>query len=324
MTTRRILSLGALFAVAVPTAAFYGCSHKLPSAPAHAYVAPAVAPVSGMKVCWLEYGRGGGPGLWTTAGPTKMKKFDATTAGLLIRHPAGDVLVDTGNSSKFKEEVARYPFFRRLYLGQGAGKVKALTTPEEALKAAGADPAALKWVVISHAHLDHAGGLVDLKVAPIFLPQEEIDFVTKHANDRIIHVVPEHAKAMEGRMNAIPFAPVPYATFDESFDVFGDGSVVLVKLSGHTPGSVGTFVNLSAEKRLFHVGDTVFTREAIEKRVPKGLMMAPLDFDADDANLIVAKLSQLHALDPALSILPAHDRPAWTDFFGKPGCVEQE
>lgn len=322
MRPRRILAALLLIAIAVPVASFYGCSHRLPSAPEHARIAPAVAPVPGLRVCWLEFGRGDGPGVWTTAGPTKLKKFEATTAGLLIRHPAGDVLVDTGNSSRMKEEIARYPFFRRLYLGQGAGKVKVTATPAEAVKAAGADPAALKWVILSHAHLDHAGGLVDLAAAPVLLPQEEIDFVTKHANDRIIHVVPEHAKAMEGRMNAIPFVPTPYQTFDESHDLFGDGSVVLVKLSGHTPGSVGTFVNLSPEKRLFHVGDTVFTREAIEKQVPKGLMMAPLDFDSDRANTIVSKLSQLHALDPALSILPAHDRPAWTDFFGKPGCIE--
>src|SRR5207302_10697949 len=35
------------------------------------------------------------------------------------------------------------------------------------------------------------------------------------------------------------FEPAPYETFDESADLYKDGSVIVVPLRGHTPGSVG-------------------------------------------------------------------------------------
>ena len=125
-----------------------------------------------------------------------------------------------------------------------------------------------------------------------------------------------------GRVHALHFESKPYETFDESADIFGDGSVVVVKLPGHTPGNVGTFVNPSPTLRIFHVGDAVNANEAIERRLPKSFVMAAMDYDVSQANATVAKLSQLHELDPGLLIVPAHDRSAWKQAFGPdPGCV---
>lgn len=47
-------------------------------------------------------------------------------------------------------------------------------------------------------------------------------------------------------------------------------------------------------------------KEAIERRLPKSFIMAMTDNDPKQADATVAKLSQLHALDPDLMILPAH------------------
>lgn len=47
------------------------------------------------------------------------------------------------------------------------------------------------------------------------------------------------------------FPPLPRVP--RSFDLYGDGTVVLVPLPGHTPGSLSTFVNLPG-LRIFHVG----------------------------------------------------------------------
>ena len=62
--------------------------------------------------------------------------------------------------------------------------------------------------------------------------------------------------------------------------------------------------------------------ETIERRLPKSFVMAATDYDVSQANATVAKLSQLHELDPGLLIVPAHDRSAWKQAFGPaPGCV---
>jgi len=177
----------------------------------------------------------------------------------------------------------------------------------------------LRWFIPSHMHQDHMGGMVELTKVPVLLPAEELERI--RARDP--HVVPEHAKAVEGRMTAMAFEPMPYETFDESFDVFGDGVIVVTKIPGHTPGSIATFVNLSSTKRLVHVGDTVNLAESIERRLPKSTIMQLFtDMDRQGAGASVARLTQLHELAPELHFLPAHDRDAWEKFFGgAPGCV---
>lgn len=303
-----------------------GCgNHQLPAAAPAARVDPGFAHPPEMEVCWLEFGRVSGPGAFATAGKTDAKKFDGTMSGIFVRHPQGDVLIDAGNSSAIQTEIKALGFVDRQVLKRAAAGASVIAKPGDAIKKVGGDPASLKHVIVSHAHLDHLGGLVDLPGVSVLMAQDEIDFIKAEAKPGSRHAFPGHAKAIEGRVEAIPFTKTPYQTFSESYDLFGDGSVVLVKLPGHTPGSVGTFVNLSSKKRVFHVGDAVFLEEGVDKRVPKGIVMRRLDFDHEKANTVVAKLSQLREMDPKLLIVPAHDRPAWIKAFGnEPGFCGRE
>src|SRR5262249_35329382 len=89
---------------------------------------------------------------------------------------------------------------------------------------------------------------------------------------------------------------------------------------GHTPGSVATFVNVSPTQRFVHVGDLINLRESIERNVGKSWLMRQLtDEDSARTQAEVAKLVQLHARDPELLILPAHDRRAFVEVFGPDG-----
>jgi glyoxylase-like metal-dependent hydrolase (beta-lactamase superfamily II) len=152
--------------------------------------------------------------------------------------------------------------------------------------------------------------------------RSKFDFTARYRDAKTIEVVPAEAKGMDARVHALRFDSKPYETFDESADIFGDGSVVVVKLPGHTPGSIGTFVNLSPTFRNFHVGDAVNANETIERPLPKSLVMAMTDNNGPQANAAAAKLSQLLALDPGLLMLPAHDRGASQAVFGAtPRCI---
>src|SRR5207245_2506867 len=119
------------------------------------------------------------------------------------------------------------------------------------------------------------------------------------------------------------FELTPYETFDESADLYKDGSVVVVPLRGHTPGSVGIFVNLSPARRLFYVGDSVDDERGFEERVGKSLILRDSDNDMPLADQIVGRLSELHEKVPALAIIPAHGRSAYKKFFpgGPLTCV---
>jgi len=296
-------------------------ARPIAEAPAHAFAAPALASLPALSACWLEYARNDVSGQVSTAGLTRLDHWSVTVAGLLVRHPAGDVVVDVGNSSHFREEIAGYPLAQRIFLERVPGSNRLVSTAPAALRALGVDPALLRWVILSHAHVDHAGGLVDLPHAPVLLPRAERAFFASARGT--IDVVPAQADALAGRTHELTFEARPYENFERSHDVFGDGSVVLVPLSGHTPGSVGTFVNVSASQRFLHVGDAVNVLEAVERRLTKSIVMTATDHDKPRADKVVAQLAQLHEHDPAIVILPAHDRIAWQRVFGAPGrCVE--
>lgn len=289
-------------------------------APPHAVVS-APARAAGIQACWAEMGRSDAPGQVATAGLTRTHAWDVTVSGLLVRHPKGNVVIDVGNSSAFPSEIADYEFLDRTWLELLPGSNRVVATAPAALTALGVDLAHLT-VVPSHAHVDHLGGLVDLPLAKVLMPQEEIAWAASHEHDRYVHVVAAQARAMAGRVSPLAFTAGPYETFDESADLFSDGSVVVVKLFGHTPGSVGVFVNVSPERRMFHVGDAVNVMEAIERRLTKSVIMASTDLSRAEADRTVARIAQLHEAEPGVLILPAHDRTTWVHAFGEPGrCV---
>jgi glyoxylase-like metal-dependent hydrolase (beta-lactamase superfamily II) len=89
------------------------------------------------------------------------KLLDNTASGLLVRHPQGDLLIDGGNSSRFVDEISVYRKTRWLWMRAVPGALgTSRTIVAEAIAAAGADPARLRFLP-THAHLDRVGGLVD-------------------------------------------------------------------------------------------------------------------------------------------------------------------
>ena len=123
------------------------------------------------------------------------------------------------------------------------------------------------------------------------------------------------------RARAIPFNGPAVGPWPRSWDVYGDGSVLIVPMPGHTPGSVGTLVRLPDGRRMFHVGDTVWVREGYETREPKSWIAGAFDSDADQNDVQIQRLWQLHQADPDLIIVPAHDCRQWDAVFGKETCL---
>jgi glyoxylase-like metal-dependent hydrolase (beta-lactamase superfamily II) len=302
--------------VAMGTAAFYVLYFRrtpLPPAPPHARTVPAIARLPGLAACWIETGK------------TFSRFSIGMTAGsILVKHPAGDLLIDAGNSSHFSQDISVYPFWLRWKLQSLAGQLNPEVPLPEMLRRAGEDPAKLRWAILSHVHLDHAGGLTDLPRLTVLITREELLF----ANDPEIqakgYVLAAYTKVLpKPNASTLQFEPKPYEIFDESADVYRDGSVVVVPLRGHTPGSVGIFVNLSPTRRLFYVGDSVDDERGFEERVGKPLLLRDSDNDLALASQIVSKLNQLHEKVPELAVIPAHGRSAYKKFFpgGPSSCA---
>ncbi len=306
-----------LFAlVAVLAAASYVLYFRrtpLPAAAPHARVVPVISSISGISACWVE-----------TAKTFSNFSFGSTAGSVLVKHPAGDLLIDTGNSSRFDQEISGLPFATWLKLKSLAGQLKPKVPLPDLLRGLGEDPAKLRWAILSHAHLDHAGGLMDLPPLPVLLTREELQFATNPRVQARGYVIAAHTQKFPPvAAPTLRFESTPYETFDESADLYRDGAVVVVPLRGHTPGSVGIFVNLSRTRRLFYVGDAVDDERGFQERSGKSLILRDSDNDEALANQVVGKLSELHEKVPELAIIPAHGRSAYKKFFadGPLTCV---
>ncbi len=295
-----------------------GCSPTLPAAAPHANV-PAVIHAPPMELCWLEYATDRQPANYGLAGSSDALDWSLTFSGLLVRHPKGDLLIEVGNSTHFSDEIGTSGFTARQLQKSFQGAGTRVSTAPEALRQIGEDPARLRGIVLSHMHADHAGGVMDLPKVPVLLSAEEAAFGAKERDAGIFDVVRAQEVVIAARAQPIQFTSGPYENFDRSFDYYGDGSIVFVPLFGHTPGSMGTFVNRSPSERYFHVGDAVNLLEAIEKRRGKSFLLGVTDYDGSSADQVVGKLTQLRAQSPNIIFVPAHDRSAWIKAFGSPG-----
>ncbi len=312
---KRILLL-LLASAAVLSAALYVAFFRrapLPAAAPHARTVPVISAIPGISACWVE-----------TANTFSNFSFGMTAGSVLVRHPAGDLLIDTGSSSHYNQEISGYPFATWFKLKALAGQIKPKVPLPDMLRRVGEDPSEVRWAILSHVHLDHAGGLMDLPRLHVLLTQEELQFAADPSVQAKGYVIAVHTQKFPPVATpTLRFEPAPYETFNESADLYRDGSVIVVPLRGHTPGSVGIFVNLSPTRRLFYVGDSVDDERGFEERVGKSLILRDSDNDRALANQIVGRLSELHEKVPELAIIPAHGRSAYKKFFpgGPLTCV---
>jgi glyoxylase-like metal-dependent hydrolase (beta-lactamase superfamily II) len=57
--------------------------------------------------------------------------------------------------------------------------------------------------------------------------------------------------------------------FERSLDIYNDNTLVLVSLAGHTPDQMGLFLNTSAGKHCFFIGDTTWLMAGITHNKPR-------------------------------------------------------
>ena len=88
--------------------------------------------------------------------------------GILVRHPQGDVLFDTGFGKDVDQHIKTIPLLMRLTSSYTKGP-----TVAEQLVAGGYDLKRLSGVIITHAHWDHVSGLPDLGASVILSKEEE-------------------------------------------------------------------------------------------------------------------------------------------------------
>ncbi|WP_432513302.1 MBL fold metallo-hydrolase [Kineococcus sp. SYSU DK001] len=257
---------------------------------------PPATPPAGTAVFQLPTGSYATRAALAFRGGRWRDRRDFAATAVLVRHPAGDLLIDAGFGAGAAQHVRTLPGYRRSPHRLGA-------TARQQLDAAGYDLRGLLGVVLTHSHWDHVSGLDSLDV-PVWTAPGERQHAERARDDRVFSLV---TGGHEHREYA--FDGPAHAGFDASHDVHGDGSVVLVPAAGHTPGSVVVFVTVASGRRFAFIGDLTWQLEGITRRAERPALVRALA-DSEPSG-VRRDLARVIALADRVHLVPAHDQRAY-------------
>ena len=191
--------------------------------------------------------------LWTTAAADKGKAYVFSNACYLIRHRAGWMLWDSGNS----DLIATMP--NGLVNPRGTLTAYMSKPLAESLKEINVTPGDIGHFAMSHSHGDHSGNANLFARSTIYMQTAEYDAIHGPAPEKL-GIPPANFENLRGAR---------IIKLNGDHDVFRDGSVVIKPTPGHTPGHQSLFVRLPKTGPVLLSGDFVHLKSNWEaRRVP--------------------------------------------------------
>ena len=188
----------------------------------------------------------------------------------VIKHPKGNVLFDTGNNDKLITDST--------YWGKLASVFEAKMTPEDAidvqLAKIGLKPDDIKYVVVSHMHLDHGGNVAKFPNSTLIIQDDELSFAMFPDEPFAGGYIPGDAQVLRAPVGSSKPSLMNMIRLEGDYDIFGDGSIVVHRSRGHTKGSQMLLVRLPQTGATILTADTVYFRENIEKNLMPNLVLA--------------------------------------------------
>lgn len=235
---------------------------------------------------------------------------------VLLRHPQhGPILFDTGYSARFFQETAKLP--ASLYRHITPVVFKEGESAVERLREAGIQPEEIRYMVLSHFHADHIGGVRDFPRAKFIYLQKAYEAVRRLGTIKALRagflpgLLPEDFSARSLPIDEhSPKRPLDSGLpFRDAYDLLGDGSLLAVEMSGHAAGMIGLFVSDGGCDYLL-CADTVWSSRAFRENRRPHPVASLIMSDRREYRLNFDRLRQIHENFPNLRIVPSHCREA--------------
>lgn len=177
-------------------------------------------------------------------------------SAVLVHHPQGTFLYDTGLCT----DIDLFLLDQKWFFRQTRG-CYILEQPIGChLERLGMTASDLDFILLSHLHWDHVSGIPDLPHVPLRVNRVEYDAARQGGFAQDDGLVPRLMG--NNPIQLFDCAGPMYEGFRSSYDLFGDGSVVLVPLPGHTAGQMGMFINrANSPQRLFLIADAAWVSD---------------------------------------------------------------
>jgi glyoxylase-like metal-dependent hydrolase (beta-lactamase superfamily II) len=214
-----------------------------------------------------------------------------------IEHSEGVIVVDTGETARVAEPgyFPRWsPFFRFA--------VRERVEPEQEigpqLQRLGIRPSDVRWVVMTHLHTDHAGGLHHFPDNEILVSRTELEYAAG-LRGRLRGYVNKPWPAWF-KPTTVDLPPVALGPFPASLRLTEAGDVTLVPVPGHSPGQVGVLVE-DGDHSVLLAGDSSYTQDAMLRGAVDGV-----GSDEHAERLTHERIRAYAAATPTV-YLPSHD-----------------
>ncbi len=201
----------------------------------------------------LECGHGTAPDQGRFApGYNDGKPFDLSDNCYLIRHARGDFLWGTGIADKFLTLPGGVPSY--------GGRPNWIVTKGLAkqLEQLDVKPSAIRYVGITNSHIDHIGNLGLFTAATLLLQRSEWEFA---ANRPFVEGMLDDARLR---------TDMPTMQLNGDYDVFGDGTVMIIATPSVTPGNQSLLVKLPKSGAILLSGDVVHFQYGWDHQIVPG------------------------------------------------------
>jgi len=218
----------------------------------------------------------------------------------LIEHAEGLIVIDTGIPADANKRIWFPPF---MPLIQRAARFKMAPELEigPQLRALGFSPEDVRWVILTHLHQDHDGGLHHFPKAEFLVSWQEW----------------ENANGFKGRLNGylnqrwprwfqphlVRFDAARFGPFSSHYRMTKSGDIHLVPTPGHSAGHLSVILN-EEDRSIFFAGDASYSEKLLVARKADGIGINP-KMQLETHRQILA-----YAQENPTVYLPSHDPDA--------------
>jgi glyoxylase-like metal-dependent hydrolase (beta-lactamase superfamily II) len=214
-----------------------------------------------------------------------------------VEHPEGILVIDTGETSRASQR-GYFPWWHPYYK---LGVREWVDEQEEIgyqLRSIGFKPDDVRWVIMTHLHTDHAGGMSHFPKAEFIVSRKEYQHASGLMGLLRGYLPNRWPDWLQPRL--VDFRPEEYGPFLESLTLTQAGDITIVPTPGHTPGHMSVILQDNGYTYFFS-GDTSYTEQTMLDQVVDGVTPDP-----ETARVTLSRI--LEFIQQANTIyLPSHD-----------------
>ena len=261
----------------------------------------------GVKIYWTTSGTFGpfaNNGLIPSLPKEKIRDVTIPVSMWVIDHPKGLIVFDTGNNVAISDGADNC---KKYWAAGNCDFLKPSQTRADVidaqLKKLGYDPTKVKVVVSSHSHLDHIGNIEMFPNAIHVIQKKELyqgwfpeKFQGRTSPGSFVLADIDNAREFN------------YVELEGDYDLYGDGSIMILSTPGHTLGHQSMKVKTGSGQTIIMSQDAIWMQENVDG-YPAGLNYSVMDYTKS-----LNRLKNMRDLEGA-TLFYGHDQ----DQFAKNG-----